>query len=426
MELLGTNEEILSWIGELTRASTDIDETRARYSFDRHDNFETSIEIEQLETLRLELKEFNLIEETSLVSTFEYETLIREEGGFYPFRIRNRSAPMILEDSENGIEYRLSRASNRYLVFLIDKASELGNVRSLSRPMPIGRILENCTDEGLVGLDVVNHFLPRCMTLQIKSKKRLTHTDYEKYTSAFLFNISYNTDFALVQQRNFDEILRAGRITRTRRANIEDLDAPRRHYIPDLIHHYQLAVGTDNPMLEFISYYHILEYFFESVFQDDLIESVRTKITHVDFSYKRKNDISALIKQISKSVQLRSENVTFSEQEALRLTIKKYCNIQLLIESLSDYDSSLLEYYKNNTVNFSAGDSIDLTTADENIVFKKLAMRIYKTRNAVVHSKDSDKRRYTPFRDDKHLVKEVPLLRFIAEQIIFESSNIVS
>jgi hypothetical protein len=40
-----------------------------------------------------------------------------------------------------------------------------------------------------------------------------------------------------------------------------------------------LAVGADNPFLQYISYYHVAEHFFEAVFWDDMILRVRDKLT---------------------------------------------------------------------------------------------------------------------------------------------------
>ncbi|WP_339138424.1 MAG: hypothetical protein WGN25_09105 [Candidatus Electrothrix sp. GW3-4] len=234
-----------------------------------------------------------------------------------------------------------------------------------------------------------------------------------------MVTLKFSHDLAL------EEVIRTGRINRVRRVSMEDLDPPRRHYVPDLIYHYQLAVGADNPFLEFISYYHVAEHFFEMVFNEDLVLRIKDKITQPDFSYKRKKDIGKLIKDISKSLQIRNETITFSELEALRLTISGYVDITDLKNKLDEYDETLLDYYKNTKVSFSDGNTVDLVSSDEELIFKNLAGRIYKTRNSIVHSKESEKSKYTPFKDDKMLVKEIPLLRFIAEQIIIESSSIV-
>ncbi len=42
-----------------------------------------------------------------------------------------------------------------------------------------------------------------------------------------------------------------------------------------------------------------------------------------------------------------------------------------------------------------------------------------------MHSKDGAKSRFIPFSHDGQLVREVPLMRFIAEQIIIATSRIV-
>jgi hypothetical protein len=256
---------------------------------------------------------------------------------------------------------------------------------------------------------------------EIRKSQDLAH-----YSSAFLFQLSYNADVALVPERHLEELVRTGRLTRVRQESLSELDPPRRHYILDLIYHYHLAVGADNPFLEYISYYHVAEHFFEEVFYEDLIIRIRGKITQPDFSYKRKKDIGGLIRDISRSLQIRNERITFSEQEALRLTIDSYVDIVDLREKLKEYDSSLLDYYRNNKIDFSNGDEVDLNEPDDSLIPKKLASRIYKTRNAIVHSKESERVRYIPFKDDRVLVKEIPLMRFIAEQIIIGSSSIVS
>lgn len=114
-----------------------------------------------------------------------------------------------------------------------------------------------------------------------------------------------------------------------------------------------------------------------------------------------------------------------NEQEALRLTIQKYIDYDDLLDRLRSYDPSLIDYYRNTVVNFSEGIQVDLenrTSSTSDI----LAKRIYRTRNSIVHSKEGEKRKYVPFEHDKILIREVPLLRFIAEGIIIETSTLVN
>jgi hypothetical protein len=210
-----------------------------------------------------------------------------------------------------------------------------------------------------------------------------------------------------------------------RRSRTEELDPPRRSYTEDLVQHYLLAVSTDNPVIEYFSYYHVFEHFFESVFNDDLIESIRSSITDPGFSYKRKKDIGQLINSIKRSLQIRSETITFSEAEALRLCIAKFVNLAELRQKLNAYDDTLISFYKDNKVEFSGGGEVDLDSHDIEQVFRALTKRIYATRNALVHSKDGEKSKYTPFKDDRALVREVPLMRFISEMVILSESTVL-
>ena len=132
-----------------------------------------------------------------------------------------------------------------------------------------------------------------------------------------------------------------------------------------------------------------------------------------------------MISSIRQSLKIKNDTISFSELNALRLTLRKYVDLAALHAELDSYDSSLLEYYRDNKVAFCNGSVVDLTSTDNDDVIKKLAKRIYSTRNALVHSKDGDKSKYTPFVDDRQLAKELPLLRFIAERTIIQESTLV-
>lgn len=430
MEITHTINDFASWIGEIIRC--EVEETTDSFIYtDRgyviSSNSQLMLSKEKLLNEISLLEQFTSVSETVISTDTSYEILVRDEGRSSRFMIGSRDEDHLIhiEDTENHLTYSLGRPTNQFVLFLIKNAAIYGEPKALSRNFMNGSLRRRSFEEQLCVFDYLKKFMASRMTLKVTSDTRKSVNDFDKFSSAFLFNITYNTDTALIQQRDFDELLRTGRITRNRRSNTSEIDPPRRAYIPDLIHHYQLAVGTENPMLEYISYYHIIEHFFESVFNEALVEKIRNKITHPDFSYKRKQDVSSLIKEIAKSIKIRDESMTFNEQEALRLTLQKYLDVNELIVKLDEYDNSLVEYYKLESVRFSHARKVDLKDNDENTVFKHLSARIYQNRNSIVHSKESDKAKYTPFRDDKILVKEVPLLRFIAERIIFETSEIL-
>lgn len=429
MEVTHTINDFASWIGEIIRC--EVEET--------DDNFVYKPRLSSLEGSQLTLSKVKLataiaqfenitpISETIISTEKSYEVLTREEGPVSRFSIglRDDDSVVNIEDLENNLVYSLGRPSDQFMLYLIKGAILYGDPRALARNFIGSRMMRLAIEEQHCALDHLKRIVAARMTLKVTSNTRKTANEFDKLSSAFLFNMTYNTDTALIQQRNFEELLRTGRITRNRRSDIQEIDPPRRTYVPDLIHHYQLAVGTENPMLEFISYYHIIEHFLENVFNEALVEKVRNKLTHPDFSYKRKKDISSLIKEISKAVGTSDERVIFSEKEALYLTLRKYLDISELVTNLNEYDDSLITYYKLETVKFSGAIQVHLEGNDEDIIYKNLAARIYSNRNSIIHSKESEKAKYTPFADDGILVKEVPLLRFIAERIIFETSTIL-
>lgn len=428
MEIENSVNDFASWIGEIIRC--EVEETDDSFIYSLRTSMANGAQLtlskEKLANEISQLEGFTPVSETVISTDKSYEILVREEGPYFRFSPRSRDEDTILEveDTENNLKYFLGRPSNQFVLFLIKNAAALGEPRALARNFISGSMMIRTIEERPCVLDYLKKFVAGRMTLKVSSNTRKSSNEFDKFSSAFLFNLTYNTDSALVQQRDFDELLRTGRITRNRRSNIDEIDPPRRTYVPDLIHHYQLAVGTENPMLEYISYYHIAEHFFESVFNEALVEKVRNKLTHPDFSYKRKKDISSLIKDIGKSIKMRDESMTFNEQEGLRLTLQKHLDISELIQKLNEYDSGLVDYYKLESVGFSGAGTVHLEGDDDELIYKHLAARIYKNRNSIVHSKESEKAKYTPFRDDKNLVKEVPLLRFISEKIIFETSTV--
>ena len=115
----------------------------------------------------------------------------------------------------------------------------------------------------------------------------------------------------------------------------------------------------------------------------------------------------------------------FDERNALRLTLKRFLDIDELKQNIVAYDSTLVEYYETQDVKFSDGKRIPFSSADDDLIIKSLSDRVYDTRNSIVHSKESNKPKYVPFQHDRMLVKEVPLIRFSAEQIILGSSEIM-
>ena len=425
MDQSPTRQEIIELLADFVRGDMAAEEDKYIVTVTRREqSIALNAKFSDIDAIAEAISVLEIYDETALYSDSGYEIIVREESSG-PMR-RIREDKIEVNNEENGLVYELSPASDEYLIWLLNEIKK----NLLPRDFRLGfyygprieRYLEEESEANLINF--IRLSLLRFLTLKITSEKKQSPSQFSKLTHAFLFHIGYNLDVALVPQRLLEEIARRGRITRMRRSRAEEIDPPRRIYKEDLVQHYLLAVSTDNPVIEYLSYYHILEHFYEAVFNDDLLQTIKSKITDPGFSYKRKKDIGLLINTIKRSLQIRSETITFSESEALRLCLSKYVRLPELISKLSEYDESLLDYYKTTKVEFSGGNEVDISHRDEEGVFKLLTKRIYATRNALVHSKDGDKSKYTPFKDDRFLVKEVPLMRFVAEMVILAESVI--
>lgn len=313
MEIDAKEEDFAKWIGEVLRVQVEEKEEQFVYDLSGFGINNISIIGRTTFTQYIQrLQSMNSPEDTVLSDNRAYEVLLREESPFPRFRSYIRDEAFTLEDHDNSINYSLASPSNEYLLFLLYKVSSISSPRALVLMIP-GNMVRRAAEETTDIFELLHRTFLRFITLRLESGRNRTVAEFEKFSSAYLFQLSYNVNAALVPQRHLDEILRTGKISQIRRSNISDIEPPRRHYTPDLIYHYQLAVAADNPFLEFLSYYHVVEHFFEEVFNEDLIERIKNKITHPDFSYKRKKDISGLIKDISRSLQIRNEKVIFSE-----------------------------------------------------------------------------------------------------------------
>lgn len=171
-----------------------------------------------------------------------------------------------------------------------------------------------------------------------------------------------------------------------------------------------------------------MEHFYEDVYNEDMLKSVQKIIQHPRFSVKRKKDLVEIVDLVKKKTRQSKEEFQGSELEALELTLKKFVSIAEINNNLAELDESLVDYYALNEVSFSKGDTINLRDFSNEKMYKKLAARIYKTRNSLVHSKSNESRKsergiYKPFKDGKELSKEIPLMKYIAESIIINCAN---
>jgi hypothetical protein len=404
------------------------EETENQIIFQVMDGKTASIDKTHLKNIAKRLKKLNSSEGVELYNSKYYEVLVRSERRILVDSDINQT------DSVNKLSYRLSSPSDEYTLFILNELAKIDSQEFIRRG-GVGYRLRRFFDrednnDGQQNLfdfqilDLVKYIMPRLETIQVSATNDKTKDEFERLIYSFIFNLSYNSDYTIFPTRFIDEYISVYRINRLRRSRILEVEAPKRLYENELIHHYQKGVASESLDNQFLSFYHVLEYFFEKIYNEEIISKVRSELTKPNFSYKRTRDIKLLIDIIQKKLKYKNDEFLINELEALQLTISKFITDFPAIKcEIDSYDNSLVDYYKNNEVPFSGGNRINFEIAEIEQIVKNMAQRIYKTRNSIVHSKETDKSRYLPFRDDKDLLKEIFLIRVVAEHIIIESSN---
>jgi hypothetical protein len=405
-----------------------IEETDTSILFNYH---EIKIELNKAEIIQ-KINDLNTTfnkDETELFNNQYYEILTRDTSRIFISREREQA----IIDEVNGLTYFHGKASDYYVLNVIDKIiNEVGETpaRRYFDPLRFRRMKNMRRDDTgeqelfpIPVLDFVKEGLVRFETITIKSTKPINKAQFEQYSYSYIFSLSYNLSYTIYPLRFFDEFFSPLRIGRIRRNTIESIEPPKRTYVNDLILHYQKALSSESLDHQFLSFYHVIEHFFEKIYNEDLLQKVKSELTKPGFSYKKKNDIEGLIKIVQNRTKIQREEFQVNELEALELTLRKYItDTNELKTEINEIESSIIDYYKTNDVPFSKGPKVNFDlTPDE--IYRSLAKRIYFTRNSIVHSKETEKQKYTPFKDDKDLINEIYLMRIITEKVILNNSR---
>ena len=169
-------------------------------------------------------------------------------------------------------------------------------------------------------------------------------------------------------------------------------------------------------------FYQILESFFTRISEDSLVNYVKNEFTNPKLSFRDDNQLLELCIAISNKQQ---ESKTEQQQliEVLKHFIKDFSEIK------KDLTEDQIAYYKSNQPEFINMDkrkiTFDLNSSNIKNNIKPIAERIYNVRNALVHNKSNRDNNYDPTRDYTNLMKEVPLIRAIAEKVMIDSSSVL-
>ena len=76
----------------------------------------------------------------------------------------------------------------------------------------------------------------------------------------------------------------------------------------DVVDYYKLALSSNDAYIKYISFYHIMEYFYDEVFKKKMINDLRDKITNPGFSYKNDDKVYEMALFIKNRLRMNDES----------------------------------------------------------------------------------------------------------------------
>ncbi len=345
------------------------------------------------------------------VKTFESAIKPQDRGRGMPYRYYERDAYKV---SERGYEIIISKASIHYVFALLCYIGKVGSADLDIDYFYINRGIRMSEIHRMDDLSEAIHIL----SAKIEAPTEHSQHEMSKIMQTYLFNVAYNRDMVFTLT-NFKDDTRRRRYSRR-----EGQLFPYKAYNNELTTYYYQGVSTDIPFTQYLAFYHVAEYFFQTIAEQDAFQEIEEYITRPSFSPHKKEDIRAFYNRIKKKMREQKEDGLWDEKTGLLLCLKMYVkDLDTLKDTIIEIDPTAIDYYEKEQVPFASdGGTINFADSQE-AVYATIRNRVYAVRNAIVHSKEGERLRYEPFKNDKELLREIPLIRAVAEEIIINSAK---
>lgn len=373
------------------------------------------------------IKEFEELNKAAKESEFEGLNVLNQNTIEIPLMaLTNHSRSMdrlkdigLLEDKDLGLSYEVHKASDLMIYNILYK---LDASNYDAQYLDFSNFPEK---ETLTLFNLLRNFLNWPYTITISYKDRMYNEKLISLARSYLFSAAYNFDYYIRLAEDLEDILGPrlkGKIIRHRS---DEIQPPKSIYKDYVLEQYNMASSSRDPMIQFIGYYHVIEYFFDQVYELDLIEGLRDLNKEPDFSLKRDNDLKKIIKLFDGKYP---DGKAGDERKKLEMILSKYVSIDSVVYNIELNNAELIAYYKDTEVPFAGKSKVDLKSSNEGEIISNLKKRIYDTRNSLVHGKSYefksyDGHVYNPYKDEEALKNEIPLMKAIAEQVIIKTGK---
>ena len=373
------------------------------------------------------IKDFEELNKVAKSSKFEGLNVLNQNTIEIPLMaLTNHSRSMdklkdigLLKDKDLGLSYEVYRASDLMIYNILSKL-DASNYNAHYQEF------SNFPEKETLRLfNLLRNFLNWPYTITISHKETMYNETLISLARSYLFSAAYNFDYYIRLAEDLEDILGPrlkGKIIKHRS---DEIQPPKSIYKDYVLEQYNMASSSRDPMIQFIGYYHVIEYFFDQVYELDLIEGIKGLNKEPDFSLKRENDLKKIIKLFDGKYP---DGKAGDERKKLEMILRDYVNIDSVVYSIELNNKKLIDDYKDNKVPFSGGSKVNLKSSKKGRIVTNLRDRIYDTRNSLVHGKSyefksKDGHVYNPYKHEEALRKEIPLMKAIAEQVIIKTAE---
>jgi hypothetical protein len=194
-------------------------------------------------------------------------------------------------------------------------------------------------------------------------------------------------------------------------------DIPKPIYEENVVNYYKVAKASPFPSQSYLSYYHVIEYYFLKVSELKLHDRLAGLINAPTFQ----TNADKLEKVIS---TVRGQDAKNDETEMLRSVLDRYINEEELIQFITNLEKTCGEkLYTKRRLLF--GEHLQINMLKDHALVNTATI-LKHIRNAIVHSSDRYNRDecHIPLTDSEDIIDEfIPIIRFLAEKVIYGNAK---
>ncbi|MCC4318082.1 hypothetical protein [Streptomyces malaysiensis] len=261
-------------------------------------------------------------------------------------------------------------------------------------------------------------------TLRLKGRKNRTHDEALKFLetvgNSVLFEIDLRYGISLTMRR----VRSLGGLRIGRRAARVDTPPtlPKLQYATEPLSLYWYARSAQGmPLLEFLAYYQVLEYYFPRYSQRNLLDKLRNELRDPTFRTDDDRDLSRILR-----ISQQSGRGYGDEQSQLKSTVR-YCVTEDTISGFFDVNPEVGEHFSSKQQSIVGLVPLNLGGKKADLI-NAICERIYEIRCRVVHSKEDGGGRaeslLMPFSPEAESLRaENVLMRFLAQKVLIAGAS---